>query len=220
MASNKSSPLNPRPKVILIDYGMGNLSSVRNSFSYIGCEVIITGDVNEIARANYLVLPGVGSFRRGMERINELGLAPSIKEAVISRRSKILGICLGMQMLAMDSTEDGYTEGLGLIPHHVDLLSQPHTKSVKIPHIGFNEVTHGENSILFSGVPNNSDFYFDHSYCITSNFLNGDIATCNYSQNFLAAYEDSNIYATQFHPEKSQGYGLRLLSNFILGKAC
>jgi len=204
------------PNITVIDYGMGNLWSVLSALSYLGSNPIISSDPDEIVRADALLLPGVGSFRRAMSSLKENGVDQAIVEAVKSKGIKILGICLGMQLLSEGSTEDGTTSGLGLIHTMTDKFSIEEVGANKIPHIGFDGVWSESNWPLFKGLKNISDFYFVHSYRLLPVGLNGNSATCNYGIDFLAAYEKDNIFATQFHPEKSQTNGLILLNNFLL----
>jgi imidazole glycerol-phosphate synthase subunit HisH len=201
--------------VTIIDYGMGNLWSVVNAFHYLGCDPIVTNDPNEISRAEVLILPGVGSFRKAMKSLVSKGIDEAIIDAVQNKGGKILGICLGMQLLGVESSEDGKSSGLGLIPQSVDRFSPQELGINKLPHIGFNLVHSTPDSKLFHGLPDKADFYFVHSYHMPSQNLSGISATCIHGIEFLAAYEQDNIYATQFHPEKSQTNGLLLLKNFL-----
>ena len=201
--------------ITIVDYGMGNIWSVLSALRYLGSSAAVSGDPNQICRANALVLPGVGSFRRAMNTLRESGLEEAILEAVSRRGSKILGICLGMQLLGSWGTEDGETAGMGLIPKVADRFASHELGEKKIPHIGFDTVVSAENDGLFRGLPEAADFYFVHSYRMLADGLDGKIATCNYGVDFLAAYEADNIFATQFHPEKSQTNGLLLLKNFL-----
>jgi glutamine amidotransferase len=202
-------------RVTIIDYGMGNLWSVMSALHYLGCNAIISNDPAEIVRSRTFILPGVGSFRNAMNSLKKNGIDEAIIEAVRSKESKILGICLGMQLLGISSTEDGDTKGLGLIPSKVEKISVNFDSVYKIPHVGFNTVFSKADGKFFKGINRAADFYFVHSYRMMPKGLNGDCATCNYGENFLAAYHENNVYATQFHPEKSQTNGLALLSNFL-----
>jgi len=204
------------PNITVIDYGMGNLWSVLSALRYLGSNPIISSDPDEIVSADALLLPGVGSFRKAMTSLQKNGLDQSIVEAVHSKGTKILGICLGMQLLGASSTEDGNTIGLGLIPTKVDKFTIKEVGANKIPHIGFDVVQSEPNWSLFKGLKNAADFYFVHSYRLLPAALSGNCAICNYGVDFLAAYEKNNIFATQFHPEKSQTNGLILLKNFLL----
>ena len=200
--------------VSIIDYGMGNIWSVISALKYLGYRSEVTSNKDEVAKAKCLLLPGVGSFRRAMQSLQNLDLDRTICNSV-NKGTKILGICLGMQLLGIDSTEEGNTKGLNLIPHKVAKFSKEEVSNRKIPHIGFNSVKFTENSSLFTGVSPQSDFYFVHSYRMLASQFESEQATCDYGIQFLAAYEKNNIFATQFHPEKSQTNGLILLSNFL-----
>jgi glutamine amidotransferase len=202
-------------KITIVDYGMGNLGSVISALSYIGATSIISSDPKEICKSDALLLPGVGSFRKAMESIKKYGLDEAILDNVKNRGGKILGICLGMQLMGLSSTEDGHTLGLGLIPSAVDKFAYESIGYNKIPHVGFNSVENQEDTKLFKGLKKNTDFYFVHSYRMLPESLDGYVATCSHSEIFLAAYECENIFATQFHPEKSQTNGLILLKNFL-----
>jgi glutamine amidotransferase len=202
-------------KVIIVDYGMGNLWSVCSALYYLGADPIISSDPGQIAGADTLILPGVGSFRKAMLSLQSQGLAEAISEAVLGRQRKILGICLGMQLLAARGTEDGESEGLGFIAGTVDRFMPEELGTHKVPHIGFNQVGATAQSRLFKGLILPADFYFVHSYRLLAAGLSGELGLCRYGVEFLAAYEQDNIFATQFHPEKSQTNGIKLLSNFL-----
>ena len=201
--------------ITVVDYGMGNLWSVLSALRYLGCNPIISDDPEEIVRADALLLPGVGSFRNAMTSLQKNGLNQAIIEAVQGRGTKILGICLGMQLLGLSSTEDGNAAGLGLIPAQVDKFTLKEIGTNKIPHIGFDVVQSQPDWSLFKGLHSAADFYFVHSYRLLPAGLRGKCAICSYGVDFLAAYEENNIFATQFHPEKSQTNGLILLKNFL-----
>ena len=205
-----------KKEAVIIDYGMGNLWSVKSALNFIGVETLVTSDPKKIVSAKILILPGVGAFRRAMTSLNERGISEAIVEAVGRKESKILGICLGMQLLGQSSTENGFTDGLGLITSKSEKFNNDDNSDIKIPHVGFNSVYFSEKSILFKQLERGSDFYFTHSYKMTMSNLEGLESTAQYSGDFLAAYENENIFATQFHPEKSQSNGLRLLNNFIM----
>jgi imidazole glycerol-phosphate synthase subunit HisH len=204
-----------KSNVTVIDYGMGNLWSVISALRYLGCNPKVTGDPDEVFSADSILLPGVGSFRKAMLSLQEKGLDQAIIDATQKKGTKIMGICLGMQLMGSRSFEDGDTAGLGLIPVEVDKFSAQEVGKNKIPHVGFDEVHSQSDSVLFKGLKSLSDFYFVHSYRMLPNGLSGKTAACNYGVEFLAAYEHENIFATQFHPEKSQTNGLMLLKNFL-----
>jgi glutamine amidotransferase len=199
----------------IVDYGMGNIWSVLGALRYLGNELEVSCDPVRVSKADCLVLPGVGSFRKAMQLLRKSGLETAILEAVKSRGCKILGICLGMQLLGSHGTEDGETPGLGLIPNRVEKFTSKETGNNKIPHIGFNSTLFSERTGLFRNFPNMADFYYVHSYRMLPNGLSARIATCSYGIEFLAAFELENICGTQFHPEKSQTNGLILLKNFL-----
>jgi glutamine amidotransferase len=202
--------------VAIIDYGLGNVWSVISAFKYLGAEVKLVSAPDKVSRADLIVLPGVGSFNRGMEELKKRRLDVAIQEAVVKNNSKIFGICLGMQLLGSYGTEDGKTEGLGLVANRVDRFTQEELGvDNKIPHVGFNQVWFNKKTGLFNELPDNADFYFTHSYRMLQEELTGRIGLCSYGTNFLAAFEIDNICGTQFHPEKSQTNGLILLRNFL-----
>ena len=205
-------------KVTIIDYGMGNLWSVASAMKFLGANPIVSNDPIEIANSNCLVLPGVGSFRRAMETITTKKYDQAIAEALTNSKTKLLGICLGMQLLGTSSTEDGETPGLGLVPNLVTRFSSSNDIKIKIPHIGFSEVKSPKTSSLFTNIPDNSSFYFVHSYFME--IANYDVtksrfAVATHGIDFVAAIESGQICGTQFHPEKSQKSGLQLMRNFL-----
>ena len=203
------------PLVTLVDYGAGNLLSVVSAIEYLGAKVEIISDPQRIAESSVLVLPGVGSFKKGMEAIKGSSIDKSILYAVKSNNAKILGICMGMQLMGSYGTEDGGAKGLGLISNRVERFNKAEINGNKLPHVGFNTVNFSERKGLFKGLPKSSDFYFTHSYRMLVNDIDGRYATCQYGKDFLAAFQVNNIYGTQFHPEKSQTNGLILLRNFL-----
>jgi glutamine amidotransferase len=203
------------PRVAVVDYGMGNVWSVISALRYLGATVELVRDLEVLARADFMVLPGVGSFKKGMENLKESGLDEVICSAATVSNAKILGICLGMQLLGSQSTEDGKTAGLGLVTNRVERFTSKELGQNKIPHVGFNPVRFSEQKGLFSDLPETSDFYFTHSYRMLVDKIEGRYATCSYGIDFLAAFETGNICGAQFHPEKSQTNGLILLRNFL-----
>jgi glutamine amidotransferase len=199
-------------KITIVDYGMGNIRSIISALKYLEVEEItVSNNLSEIVSADKLILPGVGSFSMAMSNIKKLNLDKYLRDAVIVDKKPILGICLGMQLMGDSSTEDSYSHGLGFIKGAVSKFSE---SSLKIPHMGFNQVRINNNSKLFKGLNNLSDFYFVHSFrMITDTNINQ--STCTYNGKFIASFERDNIAGVQFHPELSQTNGLRLLSNFI-----
>jgi imidazole glycerol-phosphate synthase subunit HisH len=201
--------------VYVVDYGMGNVCSVISALRYLGVRTELVCDPKILSRAKFIVLPGVGSFKKGMANLKKNGLNEVISSAITQKKAKILGICLGMQLLGSKSTEDGETFGLGLITNRVERFTAKELGQNKIPHVGFNPVKFSDQNGLFSKLPKTSDFYFTHSYRMLINNIQGRYATCSYGIDFLAAFELDNICGAQFHPEKSQTNGLILLRNFL-----
>ena len=202
--------------VHIIDYGMGNIWSIIGAIEHLGYEAELVSSPEKILESKLLILPGVGSFRKAMESLKKDSLDKAIKDAVLSGNAKLLGICLGMQLLCRKSSEDGDTEGLGLMPYDVDLFTSREDHHLKVPHVGFNEVNFSDSSRIFAGIKKNSTFYFVHSYKIEPQPLSSALeSSCLYGKEFVAAFEKDNIFGTQFHPEKSQTSGLRLLENFL-----
>ena len=203
----------------IIDYEMGNLWSIKNALTYLNCPFVITGNPEIISKSKSIILPGVGSYKSAMSIIRSKNIDLAIKEA-IKNSSKLLGICLGMQLLARSSLEEGYSEGLGIIDTEVNLMKSNKHQKCKIPHIGFNNVRFSISNNLYKGLKNSAYFYFVHSYSISDKKLFNTNALCNYGEDFLASYEKDNIFATQYHPEKSQTNGLLVLKNFLDYKNC
>ena len=202
-------------KIVIIDYNMGNLRSVQKAFEKVGSDAIITNNHDLIKEAEKIVLPGVGSFRDGMKHLDELGLISLLQEEIIEKRKLFLGICLGMQLISKKSQENGETKGLGWIDGEVikfDFLSNENR--LKIPHVGWNNVLYKNKNRLLENIPNNSDFYFVHSYHFKAY---EDVVTSitDYGFDFVSSLNKDNIYAFQFHPEKSQSVGLEILKNFV-----
>ncbi|HNT61198.1 MAG TPA: imidazole glycerol phosphate synthase subunit HisH [Candidatus Bilamarchaeaceae archaeon] len=198
----------------IIDYGMGNLRSVAKAFELLGAEVLISGNSEELVVAEKLVLPGVGAFGDGMENLRKRGLVDFLDKEVNRNGKMILGICLGMQLLAERGFERGENRGLGWIGGEVRKFSVD-GQGLKVPHVGWNEVRFGRDDPLFRGIRNGSCFYFVHSYHMACRDRADVLATCNYGHDFTAAVRKKNIMGTQFHPEKSQDAGLRILENYL-----
>jgi glutamine amidotransferase len=195
--------------IAVIDYGAGNLASVVNALTRIGVPTHVTTDHDTISTAEGVVFPGVGAASDTMKHVNALGLAPVIRE-VIAAGTPFLGICMGMQALMSVSLEGGEHPCLGVVPGKVRRLpsGQP------VPHMGWNQVWQQQRSTLFSGIPDGAEFYFVHSYYVDPEDQSFTGATTEYGLHFASAFIRDNLFATQFHPEKSGVYGLRLLANF------
>ena len=197
--------------IAIIDYDAGNLRSVEKALEAIGQEAVVTRDRNEILSSDKVILPGVGSFGDAMGRLNEYGLVNTIHEVVDSGKP-FLGICLGLQLMFESSEEGPGVKGLGLLPGKI--VKFPEKEGFKIPHMGWNSIDVKEGSRLFKGVSNNSYVYFVHSYYLQAENENDVAATTEYITHVHASVEHDNIFACQFHPEKSGDVGLRILKNF------
>lgn len=202
--------------IVIIDYGMGNLRSVQKAFEHIGSNAIITNDHTLIQNASKLILPGVGAFKDAMHNLHALGLIDLLNEEILEKKKLFLGICLGMQLIATKSYEFGETQGLGWIDAEITRFANT---ELKIPHVGWNSLKLSNPSPLFETIPDNSDFYFVHSYYFDANrqYATG---ICDYGTEFIASVQKENIFATQFHPEKSQTHGLKIIENFSKLPSC
>ena len=196
----------------IVDYGMGNLLSVVSALDSLECRSIVSSDPDRISKADALILPGVGAFGEAMERMRALGLLDALEDRVLKAGVPFLGICLGMQLLGTKSTEGGGHEGLGWIDSKVDTI--PLDSSIRIPHIGWNEVTWTGGESFNKNIVQGSHFYFNHSFCMVS-ASNSAVAVVDIGRPLVAAIMKDNIWGVQFHPEKSQNNGRRLLRNFI-----
>lgn len=197
--------------VVVVDYGMGNLRSVQKGFEKVGSRAVISRDPEDVANADRLVLPGVGAFPECMKNLGRFKLMEPVVEFVKSGRP-FLGICLGLQLLFDESEEFGRHEGLKLIPGKVKAFDR--AMGLKIPHMGWNQVRFSKQSQLFQGIEDSSFFYFVHSYYVVPNEASDIAGESEYGIRFTCAVSRDNIFAVQFHPEKSQEIGLRILQNF------
>lgn len=201
--------------IAIVDYGMGNLHSVRHALEHVGAEVLVTSRAEDLERAERIVLPGVGAFGECMRNLHATGLVETLEEQVRAEGKPFLGICLGMQALAEEGLELGHHKGLGWLRGVVEPLPVAGT-GLKLPHVGWNEVRPSSTGApLFRGLRKDASFYFVHSYRLRPSDPAVTAATCDYGGAFTAAVLDRNVFATQFHPEKSQQDGLRLLANFL-----
>ena len=195
--------------IVIVDYGRGNLRSVEKAFEKLGYKAMVSSHPEEIVSADKLVLPGVGAFGDCMENLKSYGLIESVLEFIKSGKP-FLGICLGLQLLFSESEEYGPVKGLNVIPGRVVRFP----KGLKVPHMGWNTVEVVSNNPLFDGIDNNSFFYFVHSYYVVPDSKDVISAVTDYGVKFASAIWKENIFATQFHPEKSQKVGLKFLDNF------
>ena len=204
--------------VAVIDYGMGNLHSIAKALQHAAPEVnvLITANASEILTADRVVFPGVGAMRDCMQALQQTGLDAVIKQ--VAAEKPLLGICLGMQALLTDSEENGHTDGLGVFSGHVvhfpESLHDAKGERLKIPHMGWNQVEQQPHP-LWANIPQSSRFYFVHSYYAQPDNVAMIAATSDYPNAFACALANKNIFAVQFHPEKSQAVGLQLLQNFL-----
>ena len=200
-------------KVGLINYGMGNLGSVRRALEDLGAQVVVAERPDALDGVDRMVLPGVGAFGEAMARLRAGGWEDALHRQVREQGKVLLGICLGMQMLAASSDENGVTSGLGFIPGRVRRLDAMGC-ALRIPHVGWNEVRFSDGARLFAGIPQDVDFYFVHSYAVEPDGA-GVCATATYGADIAAAVEDGRVLGTQFHPEKSSAAGRQVLRNFL-----
>ncbi|EKD80046.1 MAG: Imidazole glycerol phosphate synthase, glutamine amidotransferase subunit [uncultured bacterium] len=201
-------------QVVVIDYGMSNLASLARSLEKCGASPLFSSDPKEILEASKIILPGVGSFAEGMANLSKLGLVSPLRDIASGKTIPILGICLGMQLLASTGSEGYEVEGLNLIPGKVIKL-ESHNDQDKIPHVGWNNIEIKQDDPILAEIPDNTDFYFVHSYYFQPTSEDTIIATTPHCGNFASVIRLNNIYGTQFHPEKSSQPGLKLLSNFL-----
>jgi glutamine amidotransferase len=198
--------------VVIVDYGMGNVASVQKALRFLNIDSVISNDPAQIRRASHIVLPGVGSFGQGMRHLKDSGLAALLTQEVVHGKKPFLGICLGMQLLATVGTEGGECAGLGWIPGQVRLIVPPDAH-LRVPHLGWNTVKVRNGSAVL--LPTAADYYFIHSYHFSVDRPEDVAATVEYGDTLVAALERDNIFAAQFHPEKSQEAGLELLRRFF-----
>lgn len=201
-------------KVGIVDYGMGNLRSVYKALEQIGVDSEVTSDYKSIKRFDKLLLPGVGHFKQGVENIKKLNLYDSIKEFVEIKKRPIIGICLGMQLLARKS-EEGFEDGFGWIEADIVKFKVGDELKYKIPHMGWNTLRFDSSNSIFYGISELDEFYFVHSYYANINDKSQILAYTTYEKEFVSAVQRNNIIGFQFHPEKSHLSGKKLLTNCI-----
>lgn len=200
--------------IAILDYNTGNLSSIRNLIQKIGNDAVITKDVDVIAKASKLILPGVGHFDYGMKNLSELGLVEVLSKKVLHEKTPILGICLGAQLFTRGS-EEGKEPGLGWIDAYTRAFDRAKLQGLKIPHMGWSDVDFKGDSKLFKGICGIPRFYFVHSFHIQCVNPADEVTYCTHGYKFTAGVEHENIVGVQFHPEKSHRFGLNLISNFL-----
>ena len=204
--------------VTIVDYNSGNISSVINSFKEVAIDKVnieVTSDLNKIKSSDKVVLPGQGSFRSCVEALNKInGLTDTLNKFAINNKKPLLGICVGLQMFADIGYEESETKGLGWISGKVSKINNQNGK-YKLPHIGWNQINIVKESKIFKDIVNNSHMYFVHSYEFIPEDKNVISANTDYSSNIVCSVEKDNIFGTQFHPEKSDKFGLKIIDNFI-----
>jgi glutamine amidotransferase len=200
-------------KLVVINYGMGNLASVCRALEECGGEPVLSAEPKSLAGADRIILPGVGAFGDGMKNLREAGWPKAIQGALENPEVCLLGICLGMQLLAEKGFEHGEHEGLGLVRGKVERMN-PETEE-RVPHVGWNEMRPAKESGLTKGITTGTDFYFVHSYQFNVEDRNDVIGTTPYAGGFVSAVQHKNVFGTQFHPEKSSFAGFQLLRNFL-----
>jgi glutamine amidotransferase len=200
--------------ITIVDYGMGNIHSVRKQVLRLGLQCSVSSIPSEILNSSKLILPGVGHFGKAMENLGDLGLIDTLNESVLHKKTPILGICLGMQLMA-EYSEEGNAKGLGWFEGRVVKFKVTDTLHFKIPHMGWNQIQQNKQSQLLKGIANTAEFYFVHSYHFDAKKPNDVLTDTNYFYDFTSAIERENIFGVQFHPEKSHDSGARLLRNFV-----
>ena len=206
--------MNHLVKVCIVDYGIGNIASIYNGALSSGHDVIVSSDPEKISKSSHLILPGVGSFQKGMEGIMSRGLIKILNDQVLFKKKPVLGICLGMQLFASRGFEDGDHKGLNWIKGKVEKIDKD-LNNIKVPHMGWNEVKCKNKSKLLTNIEEPLIFYFVHSYQFLPDDKSVITGTCKHGKDLTSCIEYKNIYATQFHPEKSHNVGLQLLNNFF-----
>lgn len=201
-------------KIVIVDYEMGNLHSVKKKLDRIGVPSVISSKKEEILEADKIILPGVGHFGKAMNNLKELELIAPLNKAVLEQKTPVLGICLGLQLMTKKS-EEGNTEGLNWLNAEVVKFNVNNTLKFKIPHTGWNQVSIAKESRLMKNIDNNAEFYFVHSYHIKTEDPTIILNETEYEYKYPSALEKDNIFGVQYHPEKSHDIGAQLLKNFI-----
>lgn len=199
--------------IVIVDYGMGNLRSVQKALERIQIPSMVSANKKDISAADKLILPGVGHFGKGMSNLHELGLIANLNAAVLEKKIPVLGICLGMQLMARQS-EEGNIKGLGWFDADVVKFQVHDNLAYKVPHMGWNQILKAKESSLMKDVPDLSEFYFLHSYYLQCNHPADILNETEYESKFTSAVEKGNIFGVQYHPEKSHDIGEQVLRNF------
>lgn len=199
--------------ITILDYGMGNIGSMANMIKKAGSEAIITNDIKEIEKAKKLIIPGVGAFDNGMTKLKEQNFIEVLNYKVLEEKIPVLGVCLGMQLFT-NSSEEGKLKGLGWIDAETIKFTSEKIGKLRIPHMGWNTINARKDKILYEDMYEDTAFYFVHSYYVKCKNDEDIAATTNYGIEFTSSIQHGNIFATQFHPEKSHKFGLKLMKNF------
>ena len=199
--------------IAIINYGLGNLTSILNMHKRLGIEAIITSDFETIRQADKLILPGVGHFKKGMENLHQSGLKKLLDEIVLEKQKPILGICLGAQLMTKHS-EEGDVDGLGWVDANTVMFDKSKLGNLKVPHMGWSDIEIVQANPLLHALPEAPRFYHVHSYHFQFDKKDEVIANTEYGYRFESAFQKNNIYGTQFHPEKSHKYGMKVIENF------
>ncbi len=205
---------NMSSKLVIVNYGMGNLNSVKRAMSRLRVDSVISSNPKDIAGSDKIILPGVGHFGKAMSNLKELGLLDVLNEVVLIKKKPILGICLGMQLMAKKS-EEGNSEGLGWFDAEIVKFQVSDNLKYKVPHMGWNQIIAKKESPLMKDLPEPKEFYFVHSYHFKTANESDVLNRTNYEYDFVSAVEKDNIFGVQYHPEKSHDTGAKLLKNFI-----
>lgn len=201
-------------RVAIIDLGVSNTGSVQSAVNLLGKDNVVCKSPKDIKNATHLILPGVGAFQSAVEAMQKSGWIEALERHVLQEKKPVIGLCLGMQIMATTSNEYGEHQGLNWIPGRVERF-ELEKHALPVPHVGWNDITVKKPSILYKGLPSTLSLYFVHSYRYRPNSQSVVSSTCQYGHEFVASIEHENIFATQFHPERSQTIGLKILSNFL-----
>ena len=201
-------------RILILDYGMGNIFSVQKKIQSLGIRPIISSSSEEILNADKIILPGVGHFSKAMENLKKLNVINALNQKVLENKIPVLGICLGMQLMALNS-EEGKSNGLGWFDATVKKFKIHDKLNFKVPQMGWNTISINKKSDLMTDVPNKSEFYFIHSFYMKCNIKEDILNKTVYENEFVSAIQKNNIFGVQYHPEKSHDIGVRIFKNFI-----
>ena len=204
-----------RNRIVVVDYGMGNIHSIVKKIKHLGGDVFVSSNSDEILKSDKIILSGVGHFKQAMNNLRKSKLIDTLNQAALVQKKPILGICLGMQLMGIKSEEGGDIEGLSWINANVKRIKVSDTIKYKVPHMGWNEINIRKESILMNGVDDKSEFYFAHSYYMDVHESDLILNETEYFSRFVSAIESQNIFGVQYHPEKSHEAGDIILSNFV-----